>query len=120
MVADLDTLPWESFLPTEEEMLVVKHNLTVLVCCILTKYFPCLASFSGVVPAHILHRYSAQTAEKSEVDVIDAGLLLAIPGELITTGCHNTIVWTSTSLDTPASYLKHVRAPCFIFHEDVW
>ena len=67
-VADLTVVPIESFLPESGDVLAVKSNL---VSWILTQYFPALGFLGKVVPKHILHRYSKQMSEKSEVVVLD-------------------------------------------------
>ena len=70
-VADVTSLPWESFLPTHEDIERVKENLVVLVSRILTKYFKSLSPFSKAVPKHISHQYSTHMSKKSEVAVLN-------------------------------------------------
>lgn len=68
---ELKEVPNKFFLPHKSDIQAVKGNLEVIVSRILVKYFPSLAFLSSVVPKHILHKYSKQMAEKSEVIVLD-------------------------------------------------
>lgn len=70
-VAQLSSIPYESFLPTQSEVDSVKKNMTVIVCRILTDYIHELSPLAKAVPKHIQHCYSKQMAEKSEVVVLD-------------------------------------------------
>ena len=49
----------------------MKSNLVIIVSRILTKYFSQLAPFAKVVQKHILHLYSAEMSNKSDVFVLD-------------------------------------------------
>ena len=55
--------PWESFLPTQDDVGRVKESLVVLVSWMLNKYFKSLSPLSKAVPQHISHQYSAQMRE---------------------------------------------------------
>lgn len=70
-LSQLDVVSANYFLPKSSDVAAVKKNLIILVGRILTEYFPALAPFSKVVPKHILHRYSAQMCQKSDVVVLD-------------------------------------------------
>ena len=70
-VADVMSLPWKSFLPTQEDIESIRNNLAVLVSRLLVQYFKDLSSLSKSVPNHIKHKYSQQMSKKSEVVVLD-------------------------------------------------
>jgi hypothetical protein len=70
-VANLQSLKWNSFLPSREDVVYVKHNLIVLTFRLLMKFFHDLTPYSKCVPEHILHKYSDIMADKSEHAVID-------------------------------------------------
>ena len=70
-VADLMALPWESFLPSSNDIEKVKSNLVSLVSRFLTTYIKCLVPFSKSVPKHITHKYSKEMCKKSEIAVLD-------------------------------------------------
>ena len=71
VIADLKSIPWDSFLPCQDDISIVKGHLNVLICRLLTKFFHDLAPYAKFVPDHIIHKYSQQMATKSEVSVID-------------------------------------------------
>ena len=58
-------------LPTCDDVKNMKEHLVVLVSRVLTEYFPQLTPFAKVVDHHILHAYSKEMSEKSEVFVFD-------------------------------------------------
>ena len=60
-----------AFLPTQDDIRKLKQNLVVLVGRILCKYIRSLANFSSLLPDHILHCYSNEMKQKSEVYVLD-------------------------------------------------
>ena len=70
-VASLKSLSSISFLPTREDVLIVKNNLVILVSRILTQYIQGLSCLAKAVPQHITHRYSKEMSSKSEVVVLD-------------------------------------------------
>ena len=70
-VANLKLLHPSSFLPTREDVLIVKSNLVILVSRILTQYIQSLSCLAKAVPQHIGHRYSKEMSMKSEVIVLD-------------------------------------------------
>ena len=70
-ISKLTEVPINSFLPQSSDVRAVKSNLVILVSRILIQYFPALAFLSGVVPKHILHKYTKNMSEKSEVVVLD-------------------------------------------------
>ena len=70
-VKNVNSLPWESFLPTQEDIDGVRSNLVVLVSRLLVQYFKDLTFLSKYVPNHIKHKYSQQMSKKSEVAVLD-------------------------------------------------
>ena len=70
-VADVMSLPWQSFLPSQGDVDSVRNNLVVLVSRLLAQYFKCLSPLSKSVPKHIKHKYSQQMSTKSEVVVLD-------------------------------------------------
>lgn len=67
----LDTLSNETFLPSSSDVSCVKKNLVDLISRILTQYIPGLAPLAKFVPQHILHQYSKEMAQKSEVYALD-------------------------------------------------
>jgi hypothetical protein len=67
----LGEIPPEAFLPTCEDVRIVKDNLVVQVSRILTRYFTQLVPFDKVVQKHIKHVYSAEMSKKSDVFVLD-------------------------------------------------
>ena len=69
---DVMSLPWESFLPTHDDVWRVKENLVVLVSRMLTKYFKSLSPLSKAVPQPISHQHSEQMLKKSEVVMLNA------------------------------------------------
>ena len=70
-VEDVASFPWESFLPTQEDIDGINSNLVVLVSRLLTQYFSDLSVLSKSVPSYIKHKYSQETSKKSEVVVVD-------------------------------------------------
>ena len=70
-VEDVASLPWESFLPTQEDIDGINSNLVVLVSRLITQYFSDLSVLSKSVPSHIKHKYSQEMSKKSEVVVLD-------------------------------------------------
>ena len=70
-LSKLSEVPTELFLPTIHDIQAVKGNLVVLVGRILTTYFPTLKFLKSAFPKHILHRYSEEMSQKSEVVVLD-------------------------------------------------
>lgn len=70
VVADLNSIPCKSFLPSHDDVLAVKQNLIVLVCRLLCTFFKDLNPLSKSVPAHVTHMYSQEMGKKSEDAVI--------------------------------------------------
>ena len=70
-VAELTTIPWKEFLPSETDVQLVKGNLVVVVSRLLTHYIKALSPLSKSVPQHIKHCYSQQMSRRSEVVVLD-------------------------------------------------
>lgn len=70
-VANLLSLPSQTFLPTTDDIHAVQSNLVILVSRVLTQFIDDLSPLSKAVPKHILHKYSQQMASKSEVIVVD-------------------------------------------------
>ena len=70
-VADVMSLPWQSFLPSQGDVDIFRNNLVVLVSRLLAQYFKCLSPISKSVPKHIKHKYSQSMSTKSEVVVLD-------------------------------------------------
>lgn len=71
VVASLKSQCSSSFLPTREDVLIVKKNLVTLVSRILTHYIQGISCLSKAVPQHITHRYSKEMSLKSEVIIFD-------------------------------------------------
>ena len=69
--ASLSAITVRDVLPSTDDIKAVKSNLIILVSRILTQYIENLTPFAKVVPKHILHRYSAEMAKKSEVVIVD-------------------------------------------------
>ena len=70
-LSKLSEIPNKLFLPQASDVQAVKDNLVILVSRILREYIPALGFLSGVVPKHILHKYSQKMSKKSEVVVLD-------------------------------------------------
>ena len=70
-LSKLSEVPSEFFLPTCEDVIKVKKNLTVLVSRVLNQYITKLTPLSKAVTKHILHVHSKEMAEKSDVFVLD-------------------------------------------------
>ena len=67
----LDGLPVKFFLPTSTDVSAVKENLIRIISRTLTQYIVALHPLAKFVPKHILHRYSKEMSEKSEVYTLD-------------------------------------------------
>ena len=67
----LDGMPATDFLPTRSDVVSIKRNLADIISRILTKHISGLTPLSKAVPKHILHPYSHQMAQKSEVYALD-------------------------------------------------
>lgn len=61
-VANLSSLNAESFLPTSEDVKIIRSNLVTIVSRILTRYIVALSPLSKAVPKHIIHQYSSEMA----------------------------------------------------------
>ena len=70
-VADISTLPWDSFLPSSHNIQQIKQNLIVIVSRLLTEYIKAFSPLSKYVLQHIQHRYTQQMSKKTEVRVLD-------------------------------------------------
>ena len=66
-VAQLSSIQYKSFLPSQSEVNSVKKNMSVIVCYILTEYIQDLSPLAKAVPKYIHHRCSKQMAQKSEM-----------------------------------------------------
>ena len=64
---DIRTLPISTFLPTLEDCTAICDNYVVLVCRIIVKHLLCFSAFRSYVPSHILHEFSAEMTQKSEL-----------------------------------------------------
>ncbi len=71
VLSKLSEVPVDFFLPTSADIVKVKANLVVIVSRVLTQYIHGLAPFSKAVTKHILHQYSDEMSQKSEVYVLD-------------------------------------------------
>ena len=67
----LDELSSSFFLPSDSDVSTVKCNLVCIVSRILTKYITGISSLAKFVPKHILHQYSREMSQKSEVCTLD-------------------------------------------------
>lgn len=70
-LSTLNDLTPDFFLPTAAVVKSVKNNLVQIVCRILTTYITGLAPLAKIVPQHILHRYSREMSQSSEVYTLD-------------------------------------------------
>lgn len=70
-VSSLDEVPADFFIPNSSDIERAKANLVTLVARKLTRHITGLVRFAKVVPKHILHVYSKEMAEKSEVFALD-------------------------------------------------
>ena len=89
-VASLKSLHSISFLPTREDILIVKNNLVILVSRILTQYIQGLSYLAKSIPQHIKCRYSKEMSLKSEVIVLD----ILMKNE----NCHSDMVEIMTTM----------------------
>lgn len=64
-------VPSEFFLPSKDDVSKIKANLVILVSRVLTQYVADLVPLAKVVPKHILHNYSKETSQKSDVYILD-------------------------------------------------
>ena len=53
------------FLPTATDYEAVRKELSVLVARVLVQHVPCLRTLQNIVPSHIIHKHSADTAKAS-------------------------------------------------------
>ena len=53
------------FLPTATDYEAVRKELLVLVARVLVQHVPCLRTLQNIVPSHIIHKHSADTAKAS-------------------------------------------------------
>ena len=67
----LTVFPAQTFLPTPSDVHQLKHNLTILVSCILCEHFTQFRPMSKHVPKHIYHTYSQEMSQQSDTVVID-------------------------------------------------
>ena len=67
----LDGLCSGYFLPSSDDVRAVKENLVRIISRILTKYISGLTPLAKNVPQHILHHYSREMSQKSEVYALD-------------------------------------------------
>lgn len=61
----------DSFLPSSSDVSAIKKNLVDIISRILTQYIAGLTPLAKIVPKHILHRYSREMSERSEVYALD-------------------------------------------------
>ena len=71
VVGSLTSTPPSFFLPSIEDVKSVKKNLVTLVSRVLTQYISGLSCLSKAVQKHILHKFSKEMSERSEVVVLD-------------------------------------------------
>ena len=71
LVSPLMAIPSSDFLPNSLDLQQIRGNLIVLVSRLLTQYIVHLRPLSKCIPDHILHKYSQEMAQKSEVVVLD-------------------------------------------------
>ena len=64
---EIDNVHLESMLPTKKDGEKVRQNMAILVARVLIKNFPFLKSFARSLGRHILHLYSNEMSQKSEV-----------------------------------------------------
>lgn len=67
----LDGLPVKFFMPRPTDVSAVKDNLVHIISRVLTHHIAGLAPLAKVVPKHILHKYSREMSQKSEVYTLD-------------------------------------------------
>lgn len=61
----------DDFLPSNSDVNAVKENLVHIISRVLTRYITGLSPLAKVTPKHILHKYSREMAQKSEVYTLD-------------------------------------------------
>ena len=61
----------QDFFPSSSDISAVKENLIHIISRLLTTYITGLSHIGKVTPKHILHEYSREMAQKSEVYVLD-------------------------------------------------
>ena len=52
VIADLKSIPWDSFLLCQDDISIVKGHLNVLICRLRTKFFHDLAPYAKFIPDH--------------------------------------------------------------------
>ena len=121
VVADLNSIPCESFLPSHDDVHAVKQNLVVLVCRLLCTFFKDPNPLSKSVPAHIPHKFSKEMEKKSEDAVIDVllkdetrhdqhhGLHARLLGKELSRVGKNTVFWRVID-SRPASTMLFQRS----------
>ena len=70
-LSTLTEVPGKFLLPSCDDLSKLKSNLVILVSRIITDHFSQLCSYRKVVIEHILHPYSKEMTDKSEVFVLD-------------------------------------------------
>jgi L1 cell adhesion molecule like protein len=64
---DIKRLPISTFLPTLEDCTAICDNYIVLVSRIIVKHLTCFSAFQASVPSHIVHEFSSEMTQKSEM-----------------------------------------------------
>ena len=67
----IDGLSEQDFFPSSNDISAVKENLVHFISRVLTTYITGLKHLAKVTPKHILHEYSREMAQKSEVYLLD-------------------------------------------------
>ena len=67
----LDSVPVSNFLPSTEDITVLRTNLVSLVSRILCQYIKLFSSLSHLLPKHIHHTYTNEMSTKSDTVVLD-------------------------------------------------
>ena len=66
-IADIATIPLQTFLPSVEDCLSLREDFAVLISRVLTTNLAYFEPLQSVAPAHIQHKHSSDVSIKSEI-----------------------------------------------------
>ena len=64
---DMSSISFELLLPSPQDEIDIRKNMSVLVACILKKYMPFFEKYGHGIERHIMHQYSEEMSRKSSV-----------------------------------------------------
>ena len=65
--ADITSLPLQTFLPSTDDCDYLTKEFAILISCTLVENLNFLHSYKSCIPSHILHQYSAEASQKSDI-----------------------------------------------------